>query len=175
MGSPGGRGSGRGTLPASALARLDQLRAGDIPRTSYLSAASAAALRSVGLTAVGDVLGCATSQVSYAYVPTCTAHRVASPVVKLGGSTPGGGTGYLGLIRRLYATALGRLTDEAVAMGADGVVGISLTSTERDEVTEVVALGTGVRAGHGPASPGRSPPIWPGRTSPSCSAAGGSP
>src|SRR3978361_1913358 len=35
-------------------------------------------------------------------------------------------------------------------MGADGVVGISLTWTERDEVAEVVALGTGIRAGPQP-------------------------
>lgn len=142
-----GRPPAAGSLPTSARVRLDRLRDGPPLRTSYLSAASAAALRSVGFAAVGDVMGCATSQVSYAYVPTCTRLRDADVRVRTGGSAPGGGTGYLGLVRGLYAKALRRLTDEALALGADGVVGISLTSTERDQVTEVVALGTAVRAG----------------------------
>ena len=143
MGSPGGRAPG--SLPASARARLDQLRAGKLPRTSYLSAASAAALRSIGFVAVGDVMGCATSQIGFAYVPSCSSGRAGVRTCASAVPRPGGGTGYLGLVRGLYAKALRRLTDEAVALGADGVVGISLTSTERDQVTEVVALGTAVR------------------------------
>ena len=136
-------------MPAAGHSRLERLRAGGGPRTSYLSAASAAALRSVGCVAVGDVMGCATSQIQYAYVPTCRVAGNSGTKVRTGGSAPGGGTGYLGLVRRLYATALRRLHDEAVAMGADGVLGISLTSTERDQVTEVVARGTGVRVSGG--------------------------
>ena len=141
-----------GSLPTSARLRLDALRAGSRPRTSYLSAAAATALRSVGLTAVGDVMGCATSQVAWALVPSCTTRSgVLQDRVRTGGAVPGGGTGYLGLVRRLYATALRRLADEAEALAADGVVGIALSVTERDGVTEVVALGTGVRAGARPA------------------------
>ncbi len=147
MVTPGDRAATPGSLPDSARARLDRLRSGAPLHTSYLTSASAAALRSVGFTAAGDVMGCATSQISSTYVPTCRSSRDTQTAVRTGGSPPGGGPGYLGLVRGLYAKTLRRLADEAVAMGADGVVGITLTSTERDQVTEVVALGTGVRAG----------------------------
>lgn len=158
MDSPGGRIRADGSLPAAGRLRLDRLNAGQAQRTSYLTAASAAGLRSVGFHPVGDVLGCATSQIAYAYVPGCTSRPwdragggpATAGGVRTGAATPGGGSGYLGLVRGMYAKALRRLTDEAVAMGADGVVGISLTATERDGVTEIVALGTGVRSGARP-------------------------
>ena len=135
-------------LPDSARARLARYDAAGL-RTSLLPVAGAVGVESVGLSPVGEVMGCIVQYIGFAG--------------GYGGGYGGpgyGGTGYGGFYQSAvsfrpyvdaiyhgYNTALGRMLTEARAMGADGVVGIRLTQTRLGENNqEFVALGTAVRA-----------------------------
>jgi uncharacterized protein YbjQ (UPF0145 family) len=62
---------------------------------------------------------------------------------------------YVDALRNGRASALGRMIEEASALGADGVVGVRLTEKHLDATKrEFVALGTAVRA-RGQQRPGR--------------------
>jgi uncharacterized protein YbjQ (UPF0145 family) len=133
-------------LPVSARARLDRAGAGTA-RTSFLSVPSAAGLHAVGLDPIGDVMGCVATQVSQQWVGLCAqSTRTGNSRVVL--STNNGATRftYVGVLNSVYRTALSRLRDEARGLGADGVVGVRLTRTVHEQLHEVVAIGTAVRA-----------------------------
>ena len=131
-------------LPDSARARLARYDAAGL-RTSLLPVAGAVGIESVGLTPVGEVMGCIVQYVGW--------------VGGYGGYGYGAGYGqtymqssvsfrpYVDALYHGYNTALGRMLTEARAMGADGVVGIRLTQSKLGENNqEFVALGTAVRA-----------------------------
>jgi uncharacterized protein YbjQ (UPF0145 family) len=91
-------------------------------RTSLLSVPGAVGAEAVGLRPIGEVMGCVVSR---------------SEDVTSG-------------LRRGYATALDRLREEAVSLGADGVLAIGCTVTRVSAaVHEFVVLGTAVRAVRG--------------------------
>lgn len=136
-------------LPDSARARLARYDAAGL-RTSLLPVAGAVGVESVGLSPVGEVMGCIVQYIGWVGGYS-------------GGYTGGGGYGnggyggfyqstvsfrpYVDALYHGYNTALGRMLTEARAMGADGVVGIKLTQTRLGENNqEFVALGTAVRA-----------------------------
>jgi uncharacterized protein YbjQ (UPF0145 family) len=90
-------------------------------------------VEAAGLTPIGEVMGCIVERMGW------FTGIAASVTDQLGP--------YAVALRRGYATALDRLRLEAGAIGADGVVGIKLSSTQVGEnMREFVAMGTAVRA-----------------------------
>ncbi|MEV6646449.1 heavy metal-binding domain-containing protein [Amycolatopsis sp. NPDC051371] len=121
---------GRG-LPPVAQARVDRFAASGL-KTSLLSVPGAVGAEAVGFTPVGEVMGCVVQQVGWTSLSQWAADQVRQMA---------------DMLRQGYATALDRLTQEANALGADGVLGIRFTITSLDGVAqELVALGTAVRA-----------------------------
>lgn len=124
-------------LPEVAKARLARYDAVGL-KTSLLSVNGTVGIESVGLRQVGEVMGCIVQNIGWT-----------------GGLNYGMG-GFIGSVSfqpyvdALYHgfdTALGRMTTEARAMGADGIVGVRLTRARLGEnAQEFVALGTAVRA-----------------------------
>ncbi|WP_433305536.1 heavy metal-binding domain-containing protein [Actinoplanes sp. CA-030573] len=158
---------GRG-LPPVARARVERAAAGGV-RTSLLSAGGLAGLEVAGFDAVGEVLGTTVMQIGWAGWGGCGA-RVAygSTMAKIleaeaGPVTTGaprwaipGFQPYARAIRHGRDTALGRMRQEAAALGADGVVGVRFTEERLDgQKREFMALGTAVR------SRGRQRPAQP--------------
>ncbi|HEV7652594.1 MAG TPA: heavy metal-binding domain-containing protein [Actinophytocola sp.] len=126
--------------------------------TSLLSVPAAAGLRVAGLEPAGEVMGSMVAQLSLAGA-SCGVYGpglgglLGGPGFVATGSTGFGA--YAEAVNRGYATALARLTREATGIGADGVVGIALTTAPiGGGVVEFTALGTAVRAA-GPVRPGR--------------------
>jgi uncharacterized protein YbjQ (UPF0145 family) len=124
-------------LPDAARARMARFDETGL-KTSLLSVAGAVGIETVGLSPVGEVMGCIVQNIGWT-----------------GGMNYGMG-GYVGsvsfqpYVQALYHgfdTALTRMTTEAKAMGADGIVGIRLTrGTLGESGQEFVAMGTAVRA-----------------------------
>ncbi|WIY03120.1 heavy metal-binding domain-containing protein [Amycolatopsis mongoliensis] len=121
---------GRG-LPPVARARVERYAASGL-KTSLLSVPGAVGAEVAGFTPIGEVMGCVVQQVGWTGPGSWAADQV-----KL----------LSGMLRQGYATALDRLGQEATALGADGVLGITVTITALDDVMqEFTALGTAVRA-----------------------------
>jgi uncharacterized protein YbjQ (UPF0145 family) len=123
---------GRG-LPPVASARVERFASSGL-RTSLLSVPAAVGIETAGFTPIGEVMGCTVQNVS--------------PLLGIGGTMGSlSMEPYAASLRQGYDTALDRLKQEAVAIGADGVVGITFTTTNvTDSAREYVALGTAVRA-----------------------------
>jgi uncharacterized protein YbjQ (UPF0145 family) len=146
---------GRGLPP---VARQRIARAGaDGVRTSLLPVAGAAGLETAGFDVVGEVLGTVVMQISWAGFGGCG----WTPMGGLGygfGVGPGtvvsgrGGrwAGYAPYVQAITGgrdTALNRMLTEAAALGADGVVGVTLTDERMEgNKREFMALGTAVRS-----------------------------
>lgn len=129
---------GQGLPPAveHRVARFDGSRA----RTSLLTSPDAAALEITGFDPVGDVMGCVVQRISRPLaIGVELDYREFEEAQRLG-----------------YELALRRLKAEAAGLGADGVLGIDVTTEWKGpNVEEFVALGTAVRArsAHRPAQP----------------------
>jgi uncharacterized protein YbjQ (UPF0145 family) len=131
-------------LPQSARDRLARFDAAGL-HTSLLPVPGAVGIESVGLSPVGEVMGCIVQYVGW----------VGGSSYGMGMSGYGGGMfagsvsyqPYVDAIYHGYNTALARMATEAKAMGADGVVGVRLSLSRLTENNqEFVALGTAVRA-----------------------------
>lgn len=125
-------------LPGAARARLARFSETGI-RTSLLSVPGAVGVESVGLTPIAEVMGCIVQYIgwvggaNYGMTPFAFGSVSFQP--------------YVDAMYHGYDTALARMTTEAAAMGADGVVGVRLTRSPLDQNNhEFVALGTAVRA-----------------------------
>jgi uncharacterized protein YbjQ (UPF0145 family) len=135
-------------LPDVARARLARFDETGL-KTSLLSVAGAFGIESVGLDAVGEVMGCIVQNIGWTGGYAYGAGGVGGANgIGLGGY--GGSISFQPYVNALYHgfdTALARMGAEAKAMGADGVVGIRLTRSPLGESSqEFVALGTAVRA-----------------------------
>jgi len=138
-------------LPPVAAARVDRFASSGL-RTSLLSAAAAYSVESVGFEPIGEVMGCIVERISFAgyggsgsYLGSPAAGYVAQ-VVTSDNRYYGFGP-LVSAMTRGWNTAMSRLQLEATALGADGVVAISLTQNHLDHDTrEFVAIGTAVRA-----------------------------
>lgn len=128
-------------LPPVAAQRVRRAGEGG-PWTSLLSAPAAAGLRVTGLVPVGEVMGSMVQQMSLAGVSCSQYYNGWQP------AWPGRGSidPYLDAVNRGFATALDRMTQEATAIGADGVVGVTLGADSLGGAREFTALGTAVRA-----------------------------
>jgi len=150
---------GRG-LPPVARARVERAAADGV-RTSLLSADGLAGLEVAGFEVVGEVLGTTVMQIGWSGWGGCGWQPVwgVSNRGFLGGPRPGepatvtrptrwsGYEPYAKAIRHGRDTALGRMRQEAAALGADGVVGVRLTEERMEgQKREFMALGTAVRS-----------------------------
>jgi uncharacterized protein YbjQ (UPF0145 family) len=139
-------------LPPVAAERVRRAAAGG-PWTSLLTAPAAAGLEVAGFDPVGEVMGSIVMQVGWAGYRGCGTWGNSG---MFGGwsttitSSAGGFVGYGPYVAALnhgYETAMGRMLEEAVRIGADGVVGVSLKADNLDaRAREFVALGTAVRS-----------------------------
>jgi uncharacterized protein YbjQ (UPF0145 family) len=140
---------GRG-LPPVAAERVRRAAAGG-PWTSLLTAPAAAGLEVAGFDPVGEVMGSIVMQVGWAGYRGCGLYGAAGWTATAVGSANAmqmSGYGpYADALRHGYGTATSRMLQEAAIIGADGVVGVALTTDHLDgRSREFVALGTAVRA-----------------------------
>ncbi|MGH3722000.1 MAG: heavy metal-binding domain-containing protein [Pseudonocardiaceae bacterium] len=140
---------GRG-LPPVAAERMRRFAHTGL-RTSLLTVPGAAGVQSVGFDPVGEVMGCIVEHIGWSGFGGCGyfgGFGIAGGTVTSSGSARFVGFGpYVDALYRGYGTALGRMTEEAAAMDADGVVGVRLSVSHLGaENREFVALGTAVRA-----------------------------
>lgn len=134
-------------LPPSAVQRLARARSSGVA-TSLLSAPAATGLAGVGFEPVGEVMGTIAQQIGYTGFG-CGWYAGAAPrTITSNESNRWAGLGpFATAVTNGWETAIARLTDEAVALGADGVVGVRLSETRMDySIHEYVALGTAVRS-----------------------------
>ncbi len=120
-------------------------------RPSLLSVGDFAAARALGLTAVSEVAGLAVFEVPHPKAPwirlspyDSRTYTTSEPPTRDRRRQPASA------LRAGYRAALQRLTAEARLVGADGVVGVQLTTTREDRVgatsvTRFSASGTAVR------------------------------
>jgi uncharacterized protein YbjQ (UPF0145 family) len=127
----------RDWLPGAARARLARYDAVGL-KTSLLSVAGTVGVESVGLHPVAEVMGCIVQNIGW----------TGGMNYGMGGFV--GSVSFQPYVDALYHgfdTALARMTAEAKAMNADGIVGIRLTRSRLGENSqEFVALGTAVKA-----------------------------
>jgi uncharacterized protein YbjQ (UPF0145 family) len=142
---------GRG-LPPVARARIARAAADGV-RTSLLPTAGAVGLQAGGFEVVGEVLGTTVMQISWAgyggcgWMPGFGGFSYGPGTVSSGGSSWAGYTPYVDALKQGRDTAMGRLIQEATALGADGVVGVRLTDARMEgNKREFMALGTAVRS-----------------------------
>jgi uncharacterized protein YbjQ (UPF0145 family) len=126
--------------------------ADDGVKTSLLSTAGAAGLVAAGFDVVGEVLGTTVMQIGWTGFTGCGWYgasggmfgpgTVVSSRTQWSGYAP-----YVNALKRGRDLAMGRMTEEAAALGADGVVGIRLTDERMEgRKREFMALGTAVRS-----------------------------
>ncbi|MEN2742134.1 heavy metal-binding domain-containing protein [Microbacterium sp. X-17] len=148
-------------LPAAARSRVERQAASGV-RSSLFSAPAAAAARSAGLLPVGEVFGGMVVNLGWTgtgcawWTPTGptaalgtwqsrTAWR--SPVTTSGGSTYAGYAPYVKGFESAWYGAVRRMLAEARALGAHGVVGVTVQRSRLDgSAWEFTALGTAVRS-----------------------------
>ncbi|MBF6065667.1 heavy metal-binding domain-containing protein [Nocardia terpenica] len=134
-------------LPEAARTRLARFSASGV-RTSLLPVAGAVGVESVGLTPVGEVMGCIVQRIGWTRMTTFGTIASYGNALNL--------RPYVEALYHGYNTAVARMVTEAAAMGADGVIGVRLTRTHLGQSNqEFVALGTAVRAAseHRPRQP----------------------
>lgn len=127
-------------LPPAARERLDRAKRSGV-RTSLLSAPSAVGLAAVGLEPVGEVMGCTVRT-----PPLLTAQPTTDGERRRSYDLDALCQPRLHARRTGYTSALGRMRREAKALGADGIVGVTLTRSPMAGCDEYVAMGTAVRA-----------------------------
>jgi uncharacterized protein YbjQ (UPF0145 family) len=148
-------------LPPAAASRI-RAQAESKVAGSFLSAPAAAALASVDLVPVGEVMGCIVMHLAWAQ-SNCgnyyggVRQGVRTPVITSGQrGSYGAFSSYLAAIQHSYDQALNRMLAEAAGLGAKGVVGIELRWNQVDSgARELTVLGTAV-ADRRP-TPGRAP------------------
>jgi uncharacterized protein YbjQ (UPF0145 family) len=155
-------------LPPAAQARIDRAAVGRLT-SSLLSIKGDAALTSVGLDPVGEVMGSVVNQLGWAgwggcgFTPNYLGGMRAAgrtfgsryggysiPAAPVTSGQSGRWSGFAPYVRALYhgyETALHRMLLEAQALDGDGVVGATVTRERLDaNVWEYVVRGTAVRA-----------------------------
>lgn len=139
---------GRG-LPPAAAARLAHAQTSRVAG-SLLSVPDAAALASTGFSPVGEVMGCVVQHTGWSGWGGCGLYvgaRAGKPKVLLAEGSRYAGLGpYVRALYNAWDLTMSRMLAEASALGADGVVGVSVTEKFLEtENRELLALGTAVR------------------------------
>lgn len=146
-------------LPQVALDRIARASASGV-RTSLLSVPSAVSAHAVGLSPIGEVMGCIVQHVGWQGWAGCgywgNGYRQAR-VTTFGSYAP-----YVDSVRHGYDTALQRLSTEAKMLGADGIIDVRITVTHLgNDNHEFVALGSAVRLGDERSGQGNIPKSLP--------------
>ncbi len=167
-------------LPPIAEQRIRRQRQSRVAG-SLLSAPAAAALAAADLEPAGEVMGCIVMHLGWAGYGcggfgggygappgvygfgTSNRTYVPTPILTSGGGSSWQGFGpYVQALYHAYDSAQGRMLAEAGALGADGVVGVSLTWSHLDSgARELMALGTAVRFRTRPSADARDQPAQP--------------
>ncbi|HUY30048.1 MAG TPA: heavy metal-binding domain-containing protein [Acidimicrobiales bacterium] len=147
-------------LPPAAQARVDRAGSSGV-RSSLLSVPGHVGIESCGFTPVGEVMGCIVQYIGFQGYGGCGwygaygsgawgAGYAAPPTVTSGAASSSAWAGFAPYVNALYHgwdTAIARMIAEARALGADGVVGVSLVEHHLGAGNrEFVALGTAVRS-----------------------------
>lgn len=156
-------------LPAAARERIERQAASGV-RSSLFSTPAAAAAKSAGLIAVGEVFGCLVMNLGWSGIgcgwygqntasfinkgyPATTPNWGITPMPRSPVTTSGRGgrnsgmKPYVTAVETGWNGALQRLLAEAKALGAHGVVGIRIRRKHlQNQVWEFTALGTAVRS-----------------------------
>lgn len=140
-------------LPPVAAERMRRFARTGL-RTSLLSVPGAVGVQSVGFDPMGEVMGCIVEHIGWSGFGGCGYGGLggfgmfSGPTVVSSGSSSFVGFGpYVDALHQGYGSALERMTLEAAAMGADGVVGVRLSVSHLGNGNrEFVALGSAVRA-----------------------------
>lgn len=155
----------RGELPGRATDRLAAMRS-SASWTSDLSVQELAAVRSVGFTPVGQVMGAFVLRIGWTgmggcgyYGPGYNGYGASRYTARPGVAGTGAGArsrnpwrGYGPLVDMLYRSrrsALARMTSECLELGGDGVVGVRLRQARLPgsvDTFELQAIGTAVRS-----------------------------
>jgi uncharacterized protein YbjQ (UPF0145 family) len=135
-------------IPPAARERLERVRSGDGPGfSSGLGVAEGLAVQHAGLRPITQVMGTSYYKVGWQSMPW-----TGSRSGWFGGQRDGETqelTSQSDAWNEARRLAVGRLREEAVAAGADAVVGVHLRRTMRDwasDLVEFVAMGTAVRS-----------------------------
>jgi uncharacterized protein YbjQ (UPF0145 family) len=141
--------TGKG-LPPTAQARMRRFAESPV-HSSLLTVPAAVAVDSVGFDPAGEVMGSAVMQLGWAGYGGCGYYggygSVAHARVYGSSSQWGGFAPYIKAVLSGYRLALNRLSAEASAMRADGIVGVRLSSRHLvDGSYEYTAIGSAVRA-----------------------------
>jgi uncharacterized protein YbjQ (UPF0145 family) len=149
-------------LPPAVQARVDRARSSGV-RSSLLDVPGHTGLSSCGFMPVGEVMGCIVEYIGFqgyggcgwyagGLGPSWTGYgsSASPPVITSGGGSASSWAGFGPYVDALYhgwGTALDRMLVEARELGADGVVGVSLTEHHLGAGNrEFMALGTAVRS-----------------------------
>jgi uncharacterized protein YbjQ (UPF0145 family) len=146
---------GRG-LPPVAQRRIARARDSHV-RSSLLSVNGQAALAHFGFSPVGEVMGCVVVSLGFQGYVGCgwgnlgyggfSGYNVPTQTTTRRSGGYFGLMPYLNAIDSAWDTALARMSTEASALGADGVVDVRLTESRLDQYArEFVVLGTAVRS-----------------------------
>jgi uncharacterized protein YbjQ (UPF0145 family) len=127
--------------------RIDRFNRSPV-HTSLLSVPAAVSLDAAGFDIIGDTMGSAVLRSSWYAVGGCGWTIGGGPAKVYGTNSRWNGFGpYVGRVMDGYRRALSRLSTEAVAMGADGVVDIRISDHHVAEgCREYSVIGTAVRA-----------------------------
>jgi uncharacterized protein YbjQ (UPF0145 family) len=140
----------RGEIPPSVRERLERERGRQLPWTSTLSVADWAVGRGHGFVPVGQVMGSSLYHTGWAFAPGWQSGELAGP------------TRAAHAVRTL---ALERMRQEAVALGAHGVIAVRLVRRAYDwgeDLIEFTAIGTAVRLDAAAATPAPARPFLAG-------------
>lgn len=110
-----------------------------------LSVAASYSLAEIGFDTVGEAMGCAVMNTSGVYFPPCRMYSRADGAFQIGMSP--WGASYQDVIDNGWASTKARIREEARLIGADGVVGITISRSELEPgAQEFLMVGTAVRA-----------------------------
>jgi len=140
------------SLPPQALKRIESSKNSNVS-SSLLGIGSHLSIESSGFTPVGEVMGCIVQSIGFMGYAGCGWYGYGAPPPRTiicrpdqGGQWQALGP-YLYAVNNGYNTAIGRMLTEAHALGADGVVGVTIKETRfEDGYREYMALGTAVRS-----------------------------
>jgi uncharacterized protein YbjQ (UPF0145 family) len=143
-------------LPPQALKRLEALK-NSHTSSSLLSSSAHLSTKLCGFTPVGEVMGCIVQNIGFSGYAGCGwyggSYGYGTPNLYTtlydGNNTGnwGGLNPYLSALHNGYNTALARMEAEAAALGADGVIGVTLKESRFEGgQREYVAMGTAIRS-----------------------------
>ncbi|MDA8026127.1 MAG: heavy metal-binding domain-containing protein [Actinomycetota bacterium] len=131
-------------LPEAALKRIERMHTG-ASNTSMLSVAASYSLADIGFDTVGEAMGCAVMNTSGVYYPPCRMYNRSGGAFQI--SMSPWGASYQEVIDNGWSNTKARIREEARLIGADGVIGITISRSELEPgAQEFLMVGTAIRS-----------------------------